>query len=220
MSDYSVRAAVEIFGFRLASGSIAWVEAGKPCRPNVPKAEGPRFRFRACLTCCEYHAKRIPDAPAILAPGRAPLTYGRLYQHIDKMGRTLRAMGIGRRDRVAVVLPNGPEMAVAILTVAASAACAPMNPAYGAEELDRYFADLRPRALITQAGINSPARRVALSRGVRVIELSTAPDAEAGLFTLTGDRRTCGVSTSRSAPATWRCCCSRRAPHRGRRSSR
>ena len=45
----------------------------------------------------------------------------------------------------------------------------------GAEELDRYFADLRPRALITQAGIDSPARRVALSRGVRVIELSIAP---------------------------------------------
>ena len=45
------------------------------------------------------------------------------------------------------------------------------------------------RALITQAGIDSPARRVALSRGIRVIELSTALDAEAGLFTLTGDQR-------------------------------
>ena len=114
-------------------------------RPSVP--------FSCLPHILEHQAKRIPDAPAILAPGRAPLTYGRLYQHIDKMGRALRAMGIGRRDRVAVVLPNGPEMAVAILAVAASAACAPMNPAYGAEELDRYFADLRPRALITQAGI-------------------------------------------------------------------
>ena len=149
-------------------------------RPSVP--------FSCLPHLLEHQAKRIPDAPAILAPGRAPLTYGRLYQHVDKMGRALRAMGIGRRDRVAVVLPNGPEMAVAILAVAASAACAPLNPAYGAEELDRYFADLRPRALITQAGIDSPARRVALSRGVRVIELSTAFDAEAGLFTLTGDQ--------------------------------
>jgi acyl-CoA synthetase (AMP-forming)/AMP-acid ligase II len=135
----------------------------------------------------EYHAKRIPDLPAILAPGRAPLTYGRLYQHIETMGRALRAMGIGRRDRVAVVLPNGPEMTVAILTVAANAACAPMNPAYAAEELDRYFADLRPRALLTQAGTDSPARRVALSRGVRVVEISSAPDGEAGLFTLLED---------------------------------
>jgi acyl-CoA synthetase (AMP-forming)/AMP-acid ligase II len=33
------------------------------------------------------------------------------------VGRTLRAMRIGRRDRVAVVLPNGPEMAVAFLAI-------------------------------------------------------------------------------------------------------
>jgi acyl-CoA synthetase (AMP-forming)/AMP-acid ligase II len=136
----------------------------------------------------EHQAKRIPDAPAILAPGRTALSYGLLYQHIGKMGRTLRAMGIGRRDRVAVALPNGPEMAVAIFTVEACAVCAPLNPAYESDELDRYFADLRPRALLTQVGIDSPARRVAHSRGIRVVELSTAEDAAGGLFTLTGDQ--------------------------------
>jgi non-ribosomal peptide synthetase component F len=67
----------------------------------------------------EHHARRIPDAPAILAPGRAPLTYGRLSQHMDNVESMLRATGIGRRDQVAVVLSNGPEMAVAVLTVAA-----------------------------------------------------------------------------------------------------
>jgi acyl-CoA synthetase (AMP-forming)/AMP-acid ligase II len=149
-------------------------------KPSVPFSCLPRL--------LEHQAQRIPDAPAILSPGRTPLTYRRLYQHIDGMERTLRTLGIGHRDRVAVVLPNGPEIAVAILTVAACAACAPMNPAYGTEELERYFADLRPRALITPAGIDSPARRVALSNGVRVIELSTVSDGEAGLFTLSGDQ--------------------------------
>jgi acyl-CoA synthetase (AMP-forming)/AMP-acid ligase II len=147
----------------------------------------PSAQFSCLPHLLEYQAKRAPDAPAIMAPGRAPLTYGSLYQHINTMGRTLRTMGIGRHDRVAVVLPNSPEMAVAVLTVAMSATCAPMNPAYGTEELDRYFADLRPRALITQTGIDFPARRVALSRGVPVVQLSSAVDAEAGLFTLTGD---------------------------------
>src|SRR6266545_1980478 len=135
-----------------------------------------------------HQAKCIPDAPAVLAPERAPLTYGRLYQHVDNIGRKLRATGIGRRDRVAVVLPNGPEMAVAVLAVAANAACAPMNPAYRSEELDRYFADLRPRALITQAGMDSPARRVALARAVQVVELLVEPNAGAGIFTLAGER--------------------------------
>ena len=120
---------------------------------------------------------------------------------------------------MAVVLPNGPEMAVTILTVAASATCAPMNPAYGAEELDRYFADLRPRALITSAGIDLPASRVALSRGIRVLELSTAPDAEAGLFTLAGDQGG-GRLTKRGPTATSRCCCSRQAKRRAQRWSR
>jgi acyl-CoA synthetase (AMP-forming)/AMP-acid ligase II len=136
----------------------------------------------------EHQARRIPNAPAILAPGRAPLTYGRLYQHVDEIKGMLRTMGLARRDRVAVVLPNGPEMAVAFLSVSASAVCTPLNPAYAVEELDRYFADLHPRALITPAGIDSPARIAALSRGVRVIELSTEPNAEAGLFTLAGDQ--------------------------------
>jgi acyl-CoA synthetase (AMP-forming)/AMP-acid ligase II len=149
-------------------------------RPSVP--------FLCLPHLLEHQARRIPDAPAILAPGRAPLTYDRLFRHIEEMERRLRAMGIRRHDRIAVVLPNGPELAVAILTVAASAACAPLNPAYGAGELDRYFADLNPRALLTLAGFDSPARRVALARGVRVIELSTASDLVAGLFTLTGDQ--------------------------------
>jgi acyl-CoA synthetase (AMP-forming)/AMP-acid ligase II/acyl carrier protein len=147
-------------------------------RPSAP--------FLCLPHLLEHQAKRSAAAPAILAPGRAPLSYGRLYQHIRQKRHTLRAMGIGRHDRVAVVLPNGPEMAVAILTVAASAVCAPMNPAYGSEELDRYFADLRPRALLT-AGFDSPARHVARSRGVDVVELSTPEDAEAGLFAFAGD---------------------------------
>jgi acyl-CoA synthetase (AMP-forming)/AMP-acid ligase II len=149
----------------------------------------PHVSFVCLPHLLHCHATRIPDAPAILAPGRVPLTYGRLYQHIDETRRVLRGIGIGRHDRVAVVLPNGPEMAVAILAVAASAACIPINPAYQAEELNRYFTDLRPRALIVEAGINSSARRVAQSRKVSIIELSIARDREAGLFTLSGENQ-------------------------------
>lgn len=147
----------------------------------------PAVPFLSLPHLLEHQARRIPDAAAILAPGREPLTYGRLHQHVDAVGRTLRTLGIGRGDRVVVILPNGPEMAVAVLALAASATCVPMNPAYGAEELERYFAAVGPRALITLSGVDSPARRVAISRGVRVIELSIAPGAEAGLFTLAGE---------------------------------
>jgi acyl-CoA synthetase (AMP-forming)/AMP-acid ligase II len=145
-----------------------------------------RVPFSCLPHLFEHQAKRIPDAPAILAPGREPLTYGVLNRHLYETEQALRAMGIGRNDRVALVLPNGPELAAATLAVAAAATCAPVNPAYAAEEVDRYFADVRPRALITQAGIESAARRVALARGLRIIELSALPEA-AGLFVLAGE---------------------------------
>jgi acyl-CoA synthetase (AMP-forming)/AMP-acid ligase II len=160
----------------------------------------PRIRvpFLLLNQLFEHYARLSPDAAAILAPDRSTLSYRALHQQISYVGRALRAMGLSRHDRVAVVLPNGPEMAVAVLGVAASATCLPTNPAYGAEELDKYFADLRPRALITQVG--SPARRAALARGVRIVELSTTGDMEAGLFRLTSDHETF-TSDDGSAPS-------------------
>jgi acyl-CoA synthetase (AMP-forming)/AMP-acid ligase II len=142
----------------------------------------------ACIPdLLEHQATCIPDAPAILAPGRAPLSYSLLHQHIRKTAGTLRSMGIGRHDRVAVVLPNGPELPVAILAVATGATCAPMNPAYQADDVEKYFSNLQPTALITQSAVDSPARRVAQSRGVRIIDLVPMVDSAAGLFALAGE---------------------------------
>src|SRR5712672_2252330 len=96
---------------------------------NCAAKSGPHVPYLCLPHLLEHQSRRIPDAPAILAPGRAPLTYSRLFQHIGEIGHMLRAMGIGRHDRIAIVLANGPEMAVAILAVAVGAACVPMNPA-------------------------------------------------------------------------------------------
>ncbi len=54
-------------------------------------------------------------------------------------------MGIGRGDRVAIVLPNGPEMAASFVAIAAGATTAPLNPAYKRDEFDFYLADLNAR---------------------------------------------------------------------------
>jgi acyl-CoA synthetase (AMP-forming)/AMP-acid ligase II len=168
----------------------------RTAEPHIHSTEAVHFRdpkpyipFSSLPALLQHQAERTPHAPAILAPGRIPLTYGDLHRHIVAMGDKLRTMGIGRYDRVAVVLPNGPEMAVAVLTVAAAAACAPVNPAYGADELGKYFLDLRPAALIIEAGVDSMARHVARSCGVRVVELSTAAETGAGQFTLSEDHK-------------------------------
>lgn len=133
-------------------------------------------------------AQRQPDAIAIMAPGREPLTYSRLFSHVDNVTQTLNAMGFGRHDRLAIVLPNGPEMASAFLAIAACATSAPLNPAYRAQEYKFYLKDLNAKALIIDAALDSPARGVARGLGIPVIELASTGEA-AGLFTLAGNAR-------------------------------
>jgi oxalate---CoA ligase len=82
------------------------------------------------------------------------------------------------------VLPNGPEMAVAFLSVASSATCAPLNPLYREAEFDFFLEDLAPRIVITLAGHASPVRAVADKRGIPIVELAPQHDQPAGVFAL------------------------------------
>ena len=90
-------------------------------------------------------ASQWPEHEAIAAPEREAVTYRRLLDQVTSLVDHLHRCGIGRNDRVAVVLPNGPEMAIAFLAVAAGATCAPLNPAYRAEEFGFYLATSAPR---------------------------------------------------------------------------
>ena len=58
------------------------------------------------------------DAVAISSPSRPSLDYAALRTHCDQIGRQLASQGLSPDDRVAIVLPNGPEMASAFLAVA------------------------------------------------------------------------------------------------------
>jgi len=131
-------------------------------------------------------AERRLDAPALLAPRRTPMSYGRLWDLVQQVAGTLHAVGIGPGDRVAVALPNGPEMASSFLAISAAAVCAPLNPNYRSREFEFYLSDLNPKALVVQAGANSTAAAVARSCGIRVIELVPQFEAEAGVFCFNG----------------------------------
>lgn len=130
------------------------------------------------------------DAAAIAAPAtesesRPPLTHGRLRRHAQEMIGVLNGLGVGRNDKVAIVLPNGPDMAVAFVSIAAGAATAPLNPSYRQEEFEFYMEDLSARALVVRADDDGPARAAAKAKGIPILDLAPDPEA-AGLFTLTG----------------------------------
>jgi acyl-CoA synthetase (AMP-forming)/AMP-acid ligase II len=145
--------------------------------------------FPSLAALLAYHARRSPDAVAITAPGAAPLTYGRLYEHVTHTARRLNELGVGRHDRLALVLPNGPETAVAFLAVALAAAAAPLNPAFRRGEFDYFLADIRARALLVPSGVDSPARAAARQRGLPILELAPSAEGPAGLFELRGQGR-------------------------------
>lgn len=131
---------------------------------------------------------RHPDgAKAIGAPGRDWLTYGALRRLTSEVTSTLHGLGIGRRDRVAIVLPNGPEMAAAFVTVAQSATTAPLNPAYREDEYAFYLEDLRAKALIVTADYDGPALSAAARFGLTILRLNASKETAAGQFVLTAE---------------------------------
>ncbi|MBN8245913.1 MAG: AMP-binding protein, partial [Verrucomicrobia bacterium] len=126
----------------------------------------------------ERNTRLHGSRPALLAADRDALTHGQLWDHVAQGVRDLNHLGLGRGDRVALALPQGADLALAFLTVAAGATAVPLNPASSASEFERLFQDLRPRALILAAGDASEARRVADASGVPVLDLT--PGTEPG----------------------------------------
>lgn len=127
-----------------------------------------------------FHARTIPAAPALLAPGRPPLTYGALGAGIAHLVQTLRGHGIAPGDRIAVALPRGADSALALIAVASSCACVPVNPDLTADELQRYFSELKLTALVTRADMNSPSRDVARALDIAVIDFVPGPETDLG----------------------------------------
>jgi acyl-CoA synthetase (AMP-forming)/AMP-acid ligase II len=141
------------------------------------------MRRGAVLSLIELLRRQPAESVAILGAERSPLRFGALAELAGRTIAALNARGIGRQDRVAILLPNGPEMASAFLALATGTGTAPLNPAYRADELDFYLKDLEPKALVLQAGSETPAREAARKLGIAVIEL--VPDAAtAGQFRL------------------------------------
>ncbi|MEM8631000.1 MAG: acyl--CoA ligase [Pseudomonadota bacterium] len=129
-------------------------------------------------------AEHPADALAIGAPGRSWLTYGGLRDLSEDVRAKLRDGGIGAEDRVAIVLPNGPEMAAAFVTIAQSATTAPLNPAYREDEFAFYLEDLKAKAIILSEDYDGAALAAAERFGLTVIRLSVAAGAPAGAFSL------------------------------------
>ncbi len=156
--------------------------------------------FTTLAEMIAIHAKRTPSATAMSAPDSEPLSYAGLHQLVAQTVAKLNALGIGRGDRVGIVLPNCPEMATAFVAVASACTAAPLNMAYRADELEFYLRDLKAKALIVATGSDTPARAVAAKLGLAVLELDVHPELGAGNFELRG-AALAGTASAGAAPS-------------------
>jgi len=114
----------------------------------------------------QMHAVVNPRASAIVFPNHSVLTYGALQSQIDDIGAELKRAGIGAGNRVAVVLPDGPELAVAITAVACHATAVALNPNLMTAEFEELFDSQQLEAIILSDWLDSPAREVAARHGI------------------------------------------------------
>jgi len=130
---------------------------------------------RTIPACIRDHARARPHAPAILSSGGAVLTYDALQGQIDAIASALAEAGIAAGTRVAILMPDGLELAVAIVAVACSATAVPLNPSLTAAELEGLFAAQKLEALILADWVESAAEAVAMRRGMCVMAATRQP---------------------------------------------
>ncbi|MEZ4240741.1 MAG: amino acid adenylation domain-containing protein [Myxococcota bacterium] len=110
------------------------------CRRCWSASTGPRRRPGPTPTC-RSSAARTPDAVAVRL-GDVAWTFGALAAHAGRVTALLQARGLGRGDRVGVLLPRTPALVGALLGVlGAGAAYVPLDPAHPRPRLDALLED-------------------------------------------------------------------------------
>ena len=141
-------------------------------------------RIDDVLSLLEHGAATRGDSVAIEAvagpDGRGvatgeTLTHGELFGLVNGMARRLRETGVrgGRGgSRVAIVLPNGPDLSVAMLAASVAGIAVPLNPAYRKDEFEAYFRQAGVSFLVVRDGDDGPAAGVAERLGIRLVRLT------------------------------------------------
>ncbi len=99
----------------------------------------------------EKAASRFPDRPAVSSRG-VERSYHDLDVASNRLAHWLRARGVGRGDRVAIMLPRSTEVYVTLLAILKTgAAYVPLDPDYPSDRVQYILDDCQAKALITEA---------------------------------------------------------------------
>jgi acyl-CoA synthetase (AMP-forming)/AMP-acid ligase II len=127
------------------------------------------------------------EHPALVAPERPALTFRQLRENIVTLAAQLNSFGLGRGDRIAIAMANGPEIVQAFFAAATCGTAAPLNPRYKQEEFAFYYDDINAKALITLPG-TIEAAHAAATPGMTIISAITNDDGTLRFEAVSGTR--------------------------------
>lgn len=141
-------------------------------------------RFNIAEAICDRWARAEPDRIAILTkrPGEAldPTTYGELARASQALAAALKARGVARGDRVAVLLPQGVEAAVAHVAASRLACVAmPLALAFGPDAISFRLRDAGASAVVTNAAGLAKLREISEPLPALVLISTDGADGEA-----------------------------------------
>ncbi len=124
----------------------------------------------------ELLAAGEPTRPALIVPDSGQvLTYAQAAAGVEVLARQLAGMGVRRGDRVALALPNGPDIVLLLLAITVlGAAAAPLNPAYTEAEFEFFLADIAPRLMLIPASGSAAASAAAVGTGTTLLGVREA----------------------------------------------
>lgn len=129
-------------------------------------------------------AAAAPGKEALVVDGGARrIAFAELDAAASALAARLHALGVERGERVALLLPNGAEAAIAIYgTLRAGAAFVPLNPTIKVDKLAYVLRDCAAAAVVTDAALEPVARAACAQapsvRHVLVAPGDLAPDAD------------------------------------------
>jgi acetyl-CoA synthetase len=114
-------------------------------------------KLNAAYNCVDRHAEVTPNKRAIVFEGEPgdtrTLTYAELKDEVSKVANALKAMGVGKGDRVCIYMPMVPELAMTMLACARiGAAHTVVFGGFSAESLHERANDAQCKAVVTADG--------------------------------------------------------------------
>ena len=103
-------------------------------------------------------AVRYYGEQTALSIGGKRLTFSELHNRVERIAAALSRRGLRTGDRLAVLLPNGPEYIELVYACSRlGVIVVPLNARYSSREIDRVLKDASPRALVRHSG-SAPSR--------------------------------------------------------------